>query len=330
MYMKLQQPRSRAIVWIHKIIELDHNPDATAHIIRLLCRAEPRYGALVHLKGTLVRGISIGQPAHAGPFLQAALVFCAHAPEQNLVKDLIFRTAHDMAALVNTGGVEHLDFFRRLARVLNDHWALDVHFMQQQMLECIEFWAPPLLFYWDPEVRDGAEALVREMFLGGQADGGSGSAAVTESAESAETADSAESVESVETAATLDTAAETTTDTTTMMLEAADAGLSSLGLEVSMRNAANTLGNTCLNKLSRDYLERGVQVERRMLESIDRVIKRCVAFYGGEDAEDYDARRESELPLYICVKFFFWPSVSCQGLGEKETGLADLYGGRPI
>ena len=273
--MKLLVTRTKNIIFLQKLLDLNHNMEGTLNIIAQLTRAEPAYGMLSLQCKTLLAGIEIEPASLAGPFLQAVITTCENAPAPADIKDLVARTSKDVDTIGMHGGREHLQFFRALTVLRNNRWPQQPHYFRYRVLEHIKDWAPPLLLYWDSDIREETEALLHHILF----DHG------------------------IPASTTLST------------------------LNEAMDRAGRDLGQACLSKLHERYTESSVQVERKLLESIYRVITECRAYYIDDDA-DYDSKRESKFettnyfPGHVRL-LTFGPPVVLNSLRELVTEEAD-------
>lgn len=163
--MKLHITRSKILIFIRNILDLNHNPASAVRIVAEMVRSEPGFGMLNHLCKTLLAGIAIDPASLAGPYLEAAIATCQYAPSPADVKEIILRTAKDVDTIGTHGGREHLSFFRSLAELRNERWPQHPWYFRLRVLEYIQFWAPPLLLYWDVEVREDTEALLHRILF---------------------------------------------------------------------------------------------------------------------------------------------------------------------
>ncbi|KAI9853016.1 MAG: hypothetical protein M1838_002795 [Thelocarpon superellum] len=154
---------NKSLVFLSKILDVNHNPVAARSIVAHLVLAEPPFGWLHNVHKTLAAGIAIDPASLAGPYLQAAVTFCEYAPGTSEVKDLILRTAREVDTIGGYGGYEHLQFFRSLVAVRNLRWPNLLDFFHLRVLEAMRFWAPVLLLYYDRSVRLETEALVNKI-----------------------------------------------------------------------------------------------------------------------------------------------------------------------
>jgi ubiquitin carboxyl-terminal hydrolase 34 len=156
------------IYWITRMLDLNHNPTATSDIVRQMTQAEPQAGLLDEWPKTLMAKIAHNPASAAGPYLVASVVFCEHCPELPLIEHLTLKTAEDVDTIGNSGGPEHLSFFRDLTKLKTSR--VDVMLIQQQVINLIPLWAPALLGYADKIVRSETKELVEYLLFQHQPD----------------------------------------------------------------------------------------------------------------------------------------------------------------
>ena len=144
-------------IFLEKLLTSATNaPTPIANIITYMVLAEPdaRFHPLIHL--TLKNGCSV-EPAYlAAPYLRATLVYCECTPVLTQAERLITEIANDVHTIANTGGREHLDFFRRARRLrsrrnLSPEQPPDI--FNRIVLKTVYLWAPYLLMYHDEDIR---------------------------------------------------------------------------------------------------------------------------------------------------------------------------------
>ncbi len=155
--------RAKNLVFLERILSLNHNPTATTSIIEIMLRAEPQVGLLGNIHKTIMNGIAIDPASLAGPYLQAGITFCEYTPSGAEAKDMVTRTARDVDTIDGQGGKEHLEFFSRIRRVRNMRFTRNPHFFNRLVLERMPDWAPPLLLYWEECVRLDTMALLKRL-----------------------------------------------------------------------------------------------------------------------------------------------------------------------
>ncbi|KAI9826367.1 MAG: hypothetical protein M1832_000284 [Thelocarpon impressellum] len=158
--MVLHMRQNKSLVFLTKILDVNHNPPAARGILAQLVRSEPGFGHLHNTHSTLTAGIAIDPASLAGPYLEAAVVFCENAPASAEIKDIISRTAREVDTIGAHGGREHLLFFDTLSELENKRLgAASADFFHLRVLEAMQHWAPVLLVYNDAGVREDTETL---------------------------------------------------------------------------------------------------------------------------------------------------------------------------
>lgn len=147
-------PRAKdTVIFLDKILTGGSNPQAMKRIVRALVLAEPLLRIAVALRSTLQAGISVDPAVLAGPYLQAALVYCECIPSMNSAESMIQFVATEVDSIKKSGGREHLDFFiqaRRLRSLRHDRFP---EMFSHAVLKCVPTWAPGLLTYVEESVR---------------------------------------------------------------------------------------------------------------------------------------------------------------------------------
>ncbi|KAI9850642.1 MAG: hypothetical protein M1824_003198 [Vezdaea acicularis] len=165
-WLKLRMTRTKTSCIISKMLDLGHNMEAAKQIIAQICLSEPPFGILLFVQRALTSGMSIDPASLAGPYLQGGIVFCENAPDAEAITELIHQTSKDVETIGSSGGKEHLAFYQALYSCRNELFVDDQPwFFREQLLENLELWAPHLLLYWEPEVRDATLMLVNRLVL---------------------------------------------------------------------------------------------------------------------------------------------------------------------
>ncbi|KAI9830076.1 MAG: hypothetical protein M1826_005069 [Phylliscum demangeonii] len=279
-YMRLAIPRGKCVAFLQKVLETNHNPGAATRIVTQIIKAEPQFGLLGVMVRTLVTGITSDPASLAAPFLLAAVTVCQFAPSPQDVKEMIAKTAKGIDTIGVHGGREHLAFFTSLAQLSNDRWTGIPHWFRFRVLEYVQFWAPPLLLYWDPDVRQETERLLQEM----------------------------------------------------LFVFGFPASAEDLSLRERMHRAGQELGTACLNKLVERFVQNHSSVEKKLLESMLRVVHTCRIYFDDDDEmADFDRKCErviNELRSLVIEEEVDdiasedeWDSNAVSSSSEVEVGL---------
>lgn len=148
--------------FLFKQVELNSNPVATEHFIRMILTLEPDpfvNGLVSSFKLALLNGICLDPADEAGPSLAGLFTYCCYSREPNHIKEIIRRVADEVPTIHMRGGREHLDFFRSLW-IHGRNANMKPSFIYLRVLENMHLWAPPLLVYWDPAIRIDTENLI--------------------------------------------------------------------------------------------------------------------------------------------------------------------------
>lgn len=137
---------------IRKILEMDEEPFVLGELTS-------------HTKTALMHGIALDPANEAGPYLQGLVVYCLYTRSAADVKELIPRVANEVITIHMNGGREHLDFFKQLWYGKNQRLKPPM-FVFNRVMETVSQWAPPLLCYWEPQIRIETEQLLNDrLFL---------------------------------------------------------------------------------------------------------------------------------------------------------------------
>ncbi|KAJ5143206.1 Protein of unknown function DUF3517, partial [Penicillium bovifimosum] len=134
-------------------------------IMEILLQREPDAGLLDTVQLTLENGLRVDPAAHCAPFLDAAIVFCQHSPDQQRVVSLIEFIAKGVETINNSGGKVHLAFFTRLCHETNERLGVESAFFAEIVLKTLFLWAPTLLIDKDSAVRGEVHDLINAMLF---------------------------------------------------------------------------------------------------------------------------------------------------------------------
>ena len=153
-YIHFRQAGPKSVcVFLEKILNSAANPRAVKRITRVMILAEPDLGISSQMYHTIASGLNV-EPAHlAAPFLHAAITFCECTPASAHAEKIITDVASDVHSIGNNGGKEHLEFFAQARRIRSLRNIEPTDFFQRVVIKCVQAWAPPLLTYWESEVR---------------------------------------------------------------------------------------------------------------------------------------------------------------------------------
>ena len=235
----------KASVFLSKIIGINQNAEAVSQIVSQVVLAAPDFDIWTSLCASLMRGIAQEPSSQIGPYLQAALVAFEYAPTPTDIKELVRHAAKEIDSIGTNGGREYLGFYRRLNFIRNQRWPHHPHYFRYKILETASLWAPTLLLYWDPEVREGTETFLHQILF--------------------------------------DHGVPPTTELAT--------------LNEVMDQAGRDLGEACMARLEERYVQPVQQVERKLVESICRVIGECRTYCLDDEATTFEVRHDGEFGL---------------------------------
>ena len=165
-YIRFRQAGAKsAIIFLEKILNLSANPRAMRRIIKALVLAEPEFEISSQIYYTIGSGLNV-EPAHlAAPFLAAAITFCecTHLPAS--AEKIIADVASDVHSIGNNGGREHADFFSQARRIRSFRNIVPPDFFQRIVTKYVKLWAPPLLTYWESDVRHSTLELLKALLF---------------------------------------------------------------------------------------------------------------------------------------------------------------------
>lgn len=145
--------------------EYHSNPQASRNIVSLFLHAEPEAGFLDPICKTLETGLRVSPAELCAPFLEAAWVFCQHCPDAERVLNMIDFVAKGVESINNSGGADHLSFFTRLPRCINDQVQMNRDTFTVIAMEKIPDWAPTLLIDTDRTVRHATVDTLRALLF---------------------------------------------------------------------------------------------------------------------------------------------------------------------
>ena len=156
--------RPKILVFLDKILTSpQQNREAAKAIVRILVTVEHDGGFPNIVRTTILHGISADPATLAGPYLHAALVFCESSPDLPAIKNMLKQIAQEVDTIGDHGGQEHLEFFLCARRLSNVRLQRSSAFFTRCILSTVQNWAPALLMYYEPRVRNGTVELLRSL-----------------------------------------------------------------------------------------------------------------------------------------------------------------------
>ncbi|KAK1640523.1 ubiquitin carboxyl-terminal hydrolase [Colletotrichum phormii] len=151
--------------FVKKLIDIDQEPTYTASIIkRIIHLGHDMDNRIFTLLRNTISGGAVQYPN--APYIKAAAIYSQESRNTANVQALFRTIAFQCRALQmqNTDGQAFLEFFR-LAFVSLQNEEEEIRAMRYpQYVESIPMWAPPLLGYYDADVRQGTEGLLYMWF----------------------------------------------------------------------------------------------------------------------------------------------------------------------
>ena len=155
--------RPRTLVFLEKILSMDHNRRGACGIIRTLLLSEPDIAVLSAMQKTILNGVNVEPASLAAPYLDAALAFCEYCHNPTLIRDVIKHIAIEVDTIGVNGGREHLDFFSCARRLSNSLASKSQSWFHRLVLQNVPNWAPALVMYWDESIRSKTITLLRNL-----------------------------------------------------------------------------------------------------------------------------------------------------------------------
>jgi len=157
-------PRSKRIcVFLEKALNTDHNPQATAKIVRHLALAEEELGIVEFIQRTIQSGINVDPACLAEPWLISAIAFLECTPSETGAKRMIDNIATEVDTIGYSGGREHLDFFAQARRITSYRSTISRGFFNRCVLHAAPQWAPALLLFWEEPIRGATLDLLKSL-----------------------------------------------------------------------------------------------------------------------------------------------------------------------
>lgn len=162
----LDQGKIGELVLVRKILQHQVNPIASHAILRQLLEVEPENQQSQHIVKVLEDGLRVAPAQLCAPFLEAAVVFCMHSPDEQQVVNVIDYVAKGVESINSSGGREHIAFFTQLLSSQNERIEKDEQWFTEKVAACIPDWAPTLLIYPETVVKDLTFEMLRELLFG--------------------------------------------------------------------------------------------------------------------------------------------------------------------
>ncbi|EON64461.1 hypothetical protein W97_03693 [Coniosporium apollinis CBS 100218] len=165
-----EDKKERCLPHIYKILE-EWNAAERAfipgEIIKHYLEADSTLKLSPLLCQTIMSGIENFAPNFVDNFLTAGLHFCYHCHDIKQASAVINAAAQNTRSLGTEGGAAHLDFFRTLFRIKNEH--LDDQSGLGPLYRCVvqyaPTWLPGLLMYADIDIRSATMELLHFQIL---------------------------------------------------------------------------------------------------------------------------------------------------------------------
>lgn len=155
--------RTQSHILTEKLLTLNQNPFATTQILIILLR---QTNIDVHIYQAITHGIrKVSTQAPTAPFLRAAITYCEYSREQGAIEHMISHIAKAARHLDNSEGADFLQFFKDIIALPSNKCDISGEEILNHCLKWIPCWAPALLNYWDPTVREDTEIFLSELLF---------------------------------------------------------------------------------------------------------------------------------------------------------------------
>ena len=156
--------RGQAHILVEKLLRINQNAPATRMIIiRLLRWPESIDPYIYH---AIIHGIRKGSTdVPCGPFLRAAVLYCEQSEAPRAILNMVNYVTKVTNELDNAEGREFLQFFRDIFELRSNRLNIPDDEIRKFCLEKVPHWAPVLLTYYEPVVRQETEEFVTDIIL---------------------------------------------------------------------------------------------------------------------------------------------------------------------
>ncbi|KAJ5730261.1 uncharacterized protein N7483_004769 [Penicillium malachiteum] len=134
--------------------------------------AEPGARFLDRIVKTLEIGLRLSPADMCAPFLSAAVVYCRFSPDEAEVMNMIDFVAKGVDSINNSGGAEHLEFFKQLCSSdsVNERLNLGPEWFSIVTLQKLPDFVPTLLIDTDKVVRHETIDIANRLLFSGDSD----------------------------------------------------------------------------------------------------------------------------------------------------------------
>jgi ubiquitin carboxyl-terminal hydrolase 34 len=139
---------------------------AARGILAVLLDGEPEAGLLNAIHKSLENGLRIDPAIECVAFLEAAVTFCQHCPDESRVNDIITFIANGVETIDSSGGQEHMDFFTKICDITNERLGMDSRAFTKLSFDHLPAYAPTLLIDRVDTVRQNMKSILNELFNG--------------------------------------------------------------------------------------------------------------------------------------------------------------------
>jgi ubiquitin carboxyl-terminal hydrolase 34 len=160
-YMECYDGDRTGLIFLSKYLEINHTAPYVSSIVKsLLNRGDgsPKENQYVErIRNTLISGVSVDPAALAEPYLQCLQAFLQVTRSVKHMQYTIRKVSQEVQTIGNSGGMEHLGFFQAICTQQSFVDPLPT------VIGNIWHWAPPLLVYYEEDVRDHTESFLERL-----------------------------------------------------------------------------------------------------------------------------------------------------------------------
>jgi ubiquitin carboxyl-terminal hydrolase 34 len=156
--------RGSAHILVEKLLHINQNPQTTRNILIHLLHWPDSLDIFIY--NTITQGIRKGSSlVPAGPFLQAAVLYCEHSESPQAIHNMVTFVARVASEFDNNEGREFLQFFKSVFHLQSNRTDIPKDEIEKFCLQRVPQWAPALLIYYEPIVRQETEEFLQDIIL---------------------------------------------------------------------------------------------------------------------------------------------------------------------
>ncbi|KAG0647567.1 Ubiquitin-specific-processing protease 34 [Hyphodiscus hymeniophilus] len=156
--------RGNAHILVEKLLHINQNPHTTRNILISLLHWQESLDPYIF--AAITRGISKGSSVTpAGPFLQAAALYCEHSEGVRALPNMVTFVAQAAYEPDNHEGREFLQFFKSVFHLQSNQTDMPKSEIEKFCLDKTPQWAPALLLSYETQVRQDTEEFLQDIIL---------------------------------------------------------------------------------------------------------------------------------------------------------------------